>query len=495
MKLRDHQVKAVEMLRDSLRRGNNRPILAAPCSFGKTITAAYLLSEAVKKGKRGIFVCDRVKLVQQALSAFDREGLEVGVMQGNHERQDYRAPIQIASIQTIARRKHLPEFDFAIIDECHVHYKTTQYMMDRYTAVPFIGLSATPYSKGLGKAYNDLVIPITPEELLEQKYLCPVEYYGGAHVDTSQIRPRALPTGGSDFDPKDLARATEEDEGLVGDIVKNWMKYGQGRQTIAFSPSIKHSKELVDMFNASGVSAVHIDGYMDPEERSVIFEAHDRGEFLVLSCSRLLNTGYDAPQVSCLIDCFPTRSIIAYVQRAGRIMRTHPGKEKAIYLDHAGNVARHGFAEHIIPEELHDGEKSFKEKNQVREKKEKKVHQCPQCYGQFVGLRCRCGYEIKIKEALETDSTELKKLTPEKRNRVTPGEEKARWLSELCLYAVKKGYKQGWASHQYRKRFGVWPNKIQPKRGITNVSPDVQAFIIHQNIRRANARGRTTVDA
>jgi len=495
MKLRPHQIKAVEMLRDSLRRGKHRPVLAAPCSFGKTITAAYLLSEAAKKGRRGIFICDRVKLVQQALDAFDREGLDVGVMQGQHERQNYRAPIQIASIQTIARRKHLPEFDFAIVDECHVHYKTTQYMMDRYSAVPFIGLSATPYSKGLGKAYNDLVIPITPEELLEQEYLCPVEYYGGANVDTSKIKPRALQTGGSDFDPKDLAKATEDDEGLVGDIVRNWFKYAEGRQTIAFSPSIKHSKEMVDIFNANGVPAVHIDGYMDPEERGVIFDAHDRGEFLILSCSRLLNTGYDAPKVSCLIDCFPTRSTIAYVQRAGRIMRTYPGKEQAIYLDHAGNVARHGFAEHIIPEELHDGEKAFTEKAQVKKDKEKKVHDCPQCHGKFTGLRCRCGYEIMVKEKLESDNSDLKKLTPEKRNRVTPGEEKARWLSELCLYAVKKGYKAGWASHQYRKRFGVWPNKIQPQRGVKELSADVQAFIIHNNIRRAHAGRRASVDA
>ena len=495
MELRPHQVKAVEMLRNSLRRGNNRPILAAPCSFGKTITAAYLLSEAAKKGKRGIFICDRVKLVQQALEAFDREGLEVGVMQGQHERQDYRAPIQIASIQTIARRKYLPEFDFAIVDECHVHYKTTQYMMDRYSAVPFIGLSATPYSKGLGKAYNDLVIPITPEELLDQKYLCPVDYYGGAHVDTSKIKPRGLQTGGSDFDPQALAKATEEDDRLVGDIVRNWRKHAEGRQTIAFSPSIKHSKEMVEMFNREGIPAVHIDGYMDDEERQIIYQAHDRGEFLILSCSRLLNTGYDAPNVSCLIDCFPTRSIIAYVQRAGRIMRTAEGKERAIYLDHAGNVARHGFAEHIIPEELHDGEKSFKEKNQVREKKQKDPRDCPQCYQKFVGLRCRCGYEITIKEKLESDNTDLKKLTPEKRNRVTPGEEKARWLSELCLYAVKKGYKAGWASHQYRKRFGVWPNKIEPKRGVKELSADVQAFIIHNNIRRAHAGRRASVDA
>lgn len=495
MKLRPHQEKAVEMLRDSLRRGNKKPVLAAPCSFGKTITAAYLLSEAAKKGKRGIFICDRIKLVQQALDQFDGYGLDVGVMQGQHERQNYRAPIQIASIQTIARRKHLPEFDFAIVDECHVHYKTTQYMMDRYTAVPFIGLSATPYSKGLGKAYNDLVVPVTPEELLEQQYLCPVEYYGGAHIDTSKIKPRGLQTGGTDFDPYALAKATEEDQKLTGDIVKNWLKRAEGRQTIAFSPSIRHSKQMVDMFNASGVPAVHIDGYMDPEERAVIFDAHDAGEFLILSCSRLLNTGYDAPKVSCLIDCFPTRSVISYIQRAGRIMRTSEGKSEAIYLDHAGNVARHGFAEHVVPDNLHDGEKTFKEKNQVKEKKEKKTRDCPQCYAKFVGFRCKCGYEIPIREKLDSDASDLKRLSPDKRNRQTPAQEKSRWLSELCLYAVKKGYKQGWASHQYRKRFGVWPNKVQPMRGVREISPDVQAFIIHNNIRRAHAGRRATADA
>ena len=86
MKLRPHQELAIQMLRDSLAAGNKRPMLAAPCSFGKTITAAAMLKNALDKGKRGIFICDRVKLVQQSLEAFDRQGLPFGVMQGNHHR-------------------------------------------------------------------------------------------------------------------------------------------------------------------------------------------------------------------------------------------------------------------------------------------------------------------------------------------------------------------------------------------------------------------------
>jgi len=102
MELRPHQEKAVQMLRESLARGNKRPLLAAPCSFGKTITAAYILNEAYKKGRRGIFICDRVKLVQQTLESFTDHQMPFGVMQGSHELNDPRAPIQIASVQTLA---------------------------------------------------------------------------------------------------------------------------------------------------------------------------------------------------------------------------------------------------------------------------------------------------------------------------------------------------------------------------------------------------------
>ena len=78
MNLRPHQELAIEMLRDSLKSGHMRPLLAAPCSFGKTITAAAMLKNALDKGKRGIFICDRIKLVQQSLEAFDKHGLPPG---------------------------------------------------------------------------------------------------------------------------------------------------------------------------------------------------------------------------------------------------------------------------------------------------------------------------------------------------------------------------------------------------------------------------------
>lgn len=489
--LRPHQEEAIQMLRQSLRMGNKRPILAAPCSFGKTRVAAYLCNEAAKKGKRVIFICDRIKLITQSLESFHELGLKFGVIQGQHELTNYLAPIQIASTQTLARRQRIPEFDLAIVDECQTHYASLTKIMNVYNNVPFIGLSATPYSKGLGKHYDDLIVPITPRQLLDQNYLCPVDYYGGRNVNLKGVKTKQLSTGGSDYDPKSLATATEDDKGLVGDIVKNWIEHGENGQTIAFAPSIKHSKHLVETFNNAGISAEHIDGYMDTEERDIIYAAHTKGEFKILSCSRLLNTGYDEPTVSCLIDCFPTKSLITFVQRAGRIMRTSEGKDKAIYLDHAGNVARHGFAEDVVPDELDDGEQRFNEKQLTKDKKEAKVKECPQCTQQMVGLRCKCGYEIPIKEQLESTDEILTKLSPEQRNRKHTKENKSVFYSELLLYSRTKGYKDGgWASHKYKERYGVWPNTIKPQMLANGISDETKKYITSTQIRyskRSNA--------
>ena len=494
MDLRPHQQKAVEMLRASIFNGKHRPVLAAPCSFGKTITAAHILASASAKGKRGIFICDRIKLVQQALSEFDEHGLDVGVIQGIHERTNPFATIQIASIQTLARRMDswggMPEFDIAIVDECHTHYESLTKLMNAYNAVPFIGLSATPFSKGLGRHYNNLIVPITTQDLLDQGFLTPIHYYGGAKADLTGIRKKAISTGGSDYDPDQLGDAYQDDK-LCGDIIANWKKWADGRQTIAFSPSIKHSKYMVDMFNEAGIPAEHIDGYMEPEERQWLYDAHDAGEFLILSCSRLLNTGYDAPQVSALIDCFPTSSPISYCQRAGRIFRLSEGKEFSVYLDHSGNVARHGFAEHIVPDSLDDGEVRFTETRQIKKDKETKIQDCPECYQQMAGLRCNaCGYEIPMRERLVSDDAILERMSAQtKSNRIYSAERKSEWLGELYYYAQTRGYSEGWAAHKYKSKFGVWPNKIKATLA-NHVSEEVSNWIRRENIRYSFIRDK-----
>jgi len=358
---------------------------------------------------------------------------------------------------------------------------------------------------------------------MDKGYLAPVKYYGGKRPDLKGVKTKKLQTGAMDYDPNALAKRMEEDSELVGDIVQNWLKYAENSQTVAFSPSILQSKALVNMFNKSGIPAEHIDGYMPDEERQILFREHDEGKFKVLSCSRLLNTGYDAPSVRCLIDAFPTKSITQYVQRVGRVLRLHEDKEFAIVLDHAGNVDKLGFAEDVVPEELDQGEKKYSERNQVKkDKKERDTMDCPMCYQIMKMPSCECGYELPIKMIVESDNQILRELTrhtPEeiaayeeeqrqqalrewqlrmaenkrileesRRQEVAEhGQTKMNWLAQFQSYGRAKGYKPGWAQYKYKDKFGVWPDKYQQiEAGFDSiVTQETKDYITHTIIKAA----------
>jgi DNA repair protein RadD len=490
IELRPHQEVAVEALRQSLRNGKMRPLLAAPCSMGKTMIAAHIMMNAAEKGIRSVFFCDRIKLVSQTTDTFDRLGASYSVLQGDDPRYDPNCLIQIASIQTAVRRNHLT-FGLAIVDECHTMYKgLVEKFMKRYNAVPFIGLSATPFSKSLGLHWDDLIVTTTTRQLLDQGWLCPTDYYVGKSIDRKGIKTKALSTGGSDYDPEALGKAMMDDETFNGDIVENYRKHSNDlqRKAIAFSPSVAHSKSMVEKFNAAGIPALHIDGYMGDEERKYIYDDHRSGRCKVLCCSRLLGVGYDDPSVEILIDAFCTTSKIAFVQRAGRIWRIAEGKEKATYLDHAGNLKTHGFPEDIVPSKLDDGTQKFNERKQLKkEEKEKITRDCPVCSAAFQGRKCACGYCIPSKDPVfKDDGTMLKKASKDFKV-----EDKSDWMGQFVQYGKDHGYAEGWASHKYKEKFGVWPKGVD--RSPKQVTEEVRGFITHTNIKRrmANDRPRT----
>ena len=480
--LRPHQERAVDMLRHSFKTGHRTPLVAAPCGYGKTILAAWILKEVQNRGGRGLFVCDRLKLLDQTIEAFKNAGIRYGVIQADHWEANQAAPIQIASVQTLLRRNRMPDFSLAVVDEAHILYKGLTEIIQSWDRIKFIGLSGTPYTAGLGKIYDDLLVPITPRELLDQNYLCPVDYFAGRKPDIASVKKRHMASGGSDYDPIQLATAIERDQILTGDIIQNYVRHANGTKAIAFTPSIIHSKTLTDQFNQAGIPAAHIDGYMGVDERQYIYDGHKQGLYQILVCSRLLGIGFDDPTIVTEIDAYPTSKMAVWVQRCARIWRTHPTKTKAIYLDHSGNLERFGrFPEDIVPFALDKGDRRFNEKKLVRQEKQRKLRECPQCTQEFFGLKCKCGYEVTIKKELLTDGQILEKCEDPKRV-------KERWMSELLFYASAKGYWDGWASKVYKEKFKELPEGMPHPAHL--VSQDVQKYIQHRNIKYAARKHR-----
>lgn len=161
--LRPHQTRALEALKESLRTGHRRPMVQAPTGAGKTLLSAAVVDGAMRKDKRVVFCVPALSLVDQTVEAFWSEGIrDVGVIQGDHELTSSFRPVQIASVQTLMRR-HLPEADVVVIDEAHrwFEFYGTWMANPEWLRIPFIGLSATPWTKGLGKHFDDLIIAAT----------------------------------------------------------------------------------------------------------------------------------------------------------------------------------------------------------------------------------------------------------------------------------------------------------------------------------------------
>jgi DNA repair protein RadD len=484
--LRPHQERALEALRGSLAAGKRRPMLQAPTGFGKTLTAAHIIQRALDKGKRVAFTVPALSLIDQTVVAFEAEGIHsIGVMQGIHERTDRNQPVQVCSVQTVARRKR-PDVDLVIVDEAHqLHREIFRWIKD-CPDTPFIGVSATPWSRGLGKYYDDLVIAATTEDLIRTEFLSKFRVFAPSEPDLANVR-----TVGGDFDEAELAEAVDRPV-LVGDVVETWVARGEHRPTLCYGVNRAHAEHLQQRFLEAGVVAEYIDCFTDRADRERIFDHLRAGETRVICNVSTLSTGVDLPMVSCLIDAKPTVSRILFVQTIGRGLRTAEGKDHLLVFDHGGNHLRLGMVTDIGQDHLDDGRDRQNAGQRARERSEPLPKLCEGCKAVVprAAKECPCcGSPIHARTDVKAIDGELVEFGSRRSGALTI-EDKAAFFSELKGHATLRGYNDGWASHKYRERFGVWPDPRVRCAGPTPPSLKTKNWIISRQIARAKAMER-----
>jgi superfamily II DNA or RNA helicase len=331
--LRPHQQVALEMIRQSAGKGNRCIVCQGPTGFGKTLVATHLIRACLEKGNCVIFTAPAVNLIDQTVREFEAEGItDIGVMQADHQRTNPMARVQVASIQTLARRE-IPEASLIIVDECHIRSEVIEELMRDRPDVFFIGLSATPWTKGMGLLWSDLVIPCTLSELIDEGYLSQFTAYAPDVPDLSGVE-----TVAGEYHEGQASKVMEG-KALIASVVETWLAKGENRPTLLFGTSCAHAKGLHEEFKRAGVASAYIDAYTDDVERQLIERRFRAGEIKVACSVRTLTTGTDWP-VSCIIDAAPTKSLILHVQKIGRGLRVNPGSEDLLILDHAGNSLR-----------------------------------------------------------------------------------------------------------------------------------------------------------
>lgn len=469
--LYDYQQQGISLTRASLAAGNKRVVLQAPTGAGKSVIAAEIISRAVALGKRVIFVVPAISLINQSVQRFYEHGvMDIGVIQADHPMTNFAKPVQVASVQTLQNRP-CPDADLVIIDEAHRWYAFYADWMAKWDNVPFIGLTATPWTKGLGRYYQDLIIVSTIAELISKGRLSPFRVFAPSHPDLSGVKTQA-----GDYHKGQLGKAMNKKE-LVADAVKTWLKYGEDRPTLCFGVDRAHAKHLQEQFLDAGVPAGYIDAYTPVEEREAIKKQLDAKKLKVVCNVGTLTTGVDW-DIRCISLCRPTKSEMLHCQIIGRGLRTAEGKEDCLILDHSDTHLRLGFVTDIHHDKLCDGKP--KKKSEAKPREEPLPKECPSC-GYLKPAKVHecpnCGFKPKKMTDIVHESGELVEIKRKKKiNKEATWEEKEKFYGELKSYAKSGNYNPHWADHKYREKFGVWPNKIKDAP-LQEVSPETASWI------------------
>jgi DNA repair protein RadD len=481
--LRDYQSAAIETLRKRFNAGTKRMLVVAPIASGKSFIIANLIKSSTVPV---LFVAHRMELIDQCVRELQRLGIHrIGVMRGQDERTDPNTTVQVASIQTLARRDK-PKAGIVLCDEAHrvMGDQFQEHIFDHYgkprtesgihstgIEIPpavIIGFTASPTrldGRPLGNSFETLDVVATYAELIKAGYVIEPDLYGAeVPIDLSQISIVA-----GDYNEGQLANRMNRKE-LIGSIVDHWLRLARYREaphslesdfkkTFCFAVNLDHSKAIVARFVEKGIRAAHLDGTTPEDERREMLLKLDSGELQVVSSCNVLLEGVDLPSAKCVIHARPTKSLVLWIQSCGRIGRSwcsvcrrpcsiHPSV-KPIIIDHAKNFDEHGSP-------FEDRHWSLTQRA-TRMTSVPPMKICRQCFayvlaGRFTCPHCKTEFPTPPPQGPPKESPE----TLVKRS-LDPEELKRALFDKMVALARSRGYKPGFAGAKFKEHYGSWP--------------------------------------
>jgi len=369
VKLRAYQQESINAVYRHLRERDDNPCVVIPTGGGKTPVMATICRDAVTRWDGRVLILAHVKeLLEQTAGTLRHiaPDLDVGVYSAGLKRRDTDHPVIVAGIQSVYQRAcELDRFDLIVVDECHLlppdgegRYRT--FLADAKKvnpAVRLIGLTATPYRMksgmlcGPGNLLNDICYEVGVKELIAQGFLCPLRTKAGRRkVDTSTLHIRA-----GEFIGSEVEELMDTDE-LVYAACREIVEMTKDRRAVLiFAASVAHAVHVqATLQRMAGGECGLVTGETPTAERDRLI-ARFKGERIAANLFgdthpplkylvnvNVLTTGFDAPNVDCIVLLRPTASPGLYYQMVGRGFRLCPGKTDCLVLDYGGNILRHG---------------------------------------------------------------------------------------------------------------------------------------------------------
>jgi superfamily II DNA or RNA helicase len=439
MELRPYQAAAVTAVLDAWRSGKRRPLLVMPTGSGKTATMAALMALSWKaKGVEAAFLVHRAELCSQTARVLRGYGLDVGVVCGSlDEADDDTRNVTVGTVQTLRLRGGIGAHrKLVLIDEAHTTAMAEDWkdVVDthllRVPEAKVLGATATPCrgdGRGLGEAFDELVLGPSVAELITQKHLVPTTYV---------------------YPPKKLS------EGRIAQSPATaYLEHARGKRAVVFAPNVRAARVFAAEFVAAGVTCEVITAKVPSRERDSILARLGNGETLVVINVATLIEGIDVPAVECVVLARAFGSIGGYLQAVGRALRPSPGKTMCLVIDLCGNVHDYGKPEEDRVYSL-EGE-AIRKRSDVQAAR--KCAMCAAPLDHDWTLCDRCGFlrpELRVPRDVG-----LAMLKAERISRI-PDDKRAATLARWMREEQKMNYRQGYAFARYK---GFWKGSPSPE--------------------------------
>lgn len=403
--LRPYQQQSVDAVYQHLRGRDDNPVVVIPTGGGKTPVMATICRDAVQTWNGRVLILAHVKeLLQQSVDKLKQvcSDLPVGVYSAGLKRRDTEHAVIVAGIQSVYKRAcELDAFDLILVDECHLIPADGEGMYRQFLSearvlnpqVRVVGFTATPFRLDAGPIcredhfLNSVCFEVGVRQLIADGFLSPlISKAGMAKADVSHLHVRAGEFVASEVE------AAMDDTALVEAACAELAETTHDRQSVLiFASGVQHGRHVVSVLaEKHGIDCGFVCGETPDGERDELltrFRGEQRGLFqhppLKYLCNvNVLTTGFDAPNVDCVVLLRPTLSAGLYYQMVGRGFRLHPGKDNCLVLDYGGNVLRHGPVDQLqVIEKRGDGtgEAPAKECPTCRALIAPAYSNCPQC--------------------------------------------------------------------------------------------------------------------
>jgi DNA repair protein RadD len=368
--------------------------------------------------------------------------------------------VQVASIASLVRRidRHDHHYDLIVVDESHHAVAGTwRRVIDAMPGAKVLGVTATPErldGRGLGDVFDAMVVGPAVAELIEGGYLSRFTCFAPVAPDVSGISTRA-----GDFAVDELAGIMARPV-IVGSAVLSYEKLCPGKRAIVYSVDRHHSRMLAQRFIDRGHKAAHLDSEAPREDRRAMIQALGTGELEIVTNCGIISEGLDVPAVEAVLLARPTQSLALYLQQVGRALRPSPGKDRALILDCAGNLYRHG-----MPDDGRQWTLDGKPRRQREPGDVPRLRRCEQCdaINPPKAPTClACGASLRPtpqeQREIETELRRVEQLRHSEALRGMSYGKALKWAgsdqSKLHQVAAARGYRPGWVWYRLQELRG-----------------------------------------